>query len=70
MKDLQDTIQATPCDTVILGTPSDMSYIMDLGMPSVVAKYDLAVVPEHSEDFEKVLDSFYERYYHSHHHAA
>jgi predicted GTPase len=70
VKDLQDTIQATPCDTVIIGTPSDISHVLDLGKPSVVAKYNLAVVPEHSANFEKALDSFYERYYRSHHHAA
>jgi predicted GTPase len=70
VRDLESTIQATECDTVILGTPSDISHVMDIGKPVVVARYNLAVVPEHCEDFDKALDSFYDRFRRTNHHAA
>jgi len=70
IQDLADTIHATPCDTVIIGTPSDLTDLMDLQRPSVVARYELELVEEHDPPFHEVLDSFYERFYSSHHSAA
>jgi len=34
---------------------------MDLNVPYVVARYELEVLPEHTEQFHKILDSFYEK---------
>lgn len=69
--DLQETIRATKCDTVVIGTPIDLGALINpCDKASVVAQYNLAVVPEHVEGFDKALDSFYERYYRTHHHAA
>jgi predicted GTPase len=70
VRDLEATIQATECDKVILGTPSDISHVMDIDKPVVVARYNLAVVPEHCKAFDKALDSFYDRFHRKGHHAA
>lgn len=56
-KDLEATIQAVDCETVVVGTPSDLKHVMDLGKPSVVARYNLAIASEHQKAFEAVLDS-------------
>jgi predicted GTPase len=69
IKDLEATIQAVDCDTVVIGTPSDISSVVDIGKPSVVARYDLEMVPEHKDAFHATLDSFYDKFY-THHHAA
>ena len=60
-KDLKDTIQATPCDTIVIGTPSDFTHVMDLHVPYVMARYELEVVQEHEHQFHAMLDSFYEK---------
>ena len=44
VKDMQATIKATPCDTLVIGT--------------VVARYELEVLPKHSKQFHDMLDSF------------
>ena len=61
VQDLEATIKATPCDSVVLGTPSDFTHVMDLNIPTVVARYELEVLPEHEEKFHQMLDSFYEK---------
>lgn len=62
VKDLEATIQAVDCDTVIIGTPSDITHLMDFHHPSVIARYELEIVPEHEEDFHKTLDTFFDRF--------
>lgn len=62
VRDLAATIHATPCDTVVIGTPSDLTHVLKLPVSSVVARYELAPLPEHMEDFSNLLDSFYGRY--------
>jgi predicted GTPase len=63
-KELELTIQAVDCDTVVLGTPSNLNRTLDfLGKPSVVARYNLEIAPEHREIFERVLDSVVDRHY-------
>jgi predicted GTPase len=66
MRDLEATIRATPCDTIVLGTPSDMTHLMELDKPSVIARYNLKIVPEHAEQFDEVLRSYFDRF-HAHH---
>jgi len=34
---------------------------MDLNVPYVVARYELDVLPEHTQQFHEILDSFYEK---------
>jgi predicted GTPase len=40
-RDLEATIAATPCDTVIVGTPIDLARIITIRQPSVRVRYDL-----------------------------
>ena len=41
MKDLEETINATDCDAVIIGTPIDLRRIININKPSVRVFYDL-----------------------------
>lgn len=41
IEDLRQTIEATPCDTVIMGTPIDLLRVMKLTKPSVRVTYEL-----------------------------
>ena len=69
VKDLAATIKATPCDAIVIGTPSDITHLFDVEKPFVRAKYDLELVKNHEADFKAVLDSFYDRYIQHHHEA-
>ena len=63
VRDLEATIQATPCDTVVVGTPSDITHLMDMGKSNVVVtRYELEIVKNHEFRFKEVLDSLYDRY--------
>ena len=42
--DLKDTIEATPCDVVLIGTPVDLRRVISFGKPAVRVKYDLEVL--------------------------
>jgi predicted GTPase len=41
IEDLRQTIEATPCDTVVMGTPIDLLRVMKLAKPSVRVTYEL-----------------------------
>lgn len=41
IKDLEATINATPCDTVVIGTPIDLRRICNIEKPSTRVTYDL-----------------------------
>ncbi|UCE65611.1 MAG: GTPase [Candidatus Zixiibacteriota bacterium] len=41
IKDLEKTINATKCDSVIIGTPIDLAKIIKINKPAVRVKYDL-----------------------------
>jgi predicted GTPase len=41
IEDLQATINATPADTVVVGTPIDLRHLIDSPMPMVRVRYDL-----------------------------
>ena len=41
MKDLEDTINRTDCDSVIIGTPIDLGRILKINKPSTRVKYEL-----------------------------
>ena len=61
MKDLKATIENTPFDTLVIGTPSNFAEIMNLSVPAVVARYELEMaIPEHEKQFHEILDKFYE----------
>ena len=66
--DLEATIKATDCDTVIIGTPSDITHLMDFSKPSVRARYELDIDPAHRDAFHSKFDSFFDRFGEHHHH--
>ena len=41
IKDLEKTINATKCDTVVIGTPIDLTKIININKPTVRVRYDL-----------------------------
>jgi predicted GTPase len=41
MRDLQRTIEATPCDAVIIGTPIDLNRVIKISKPNTRVHYDL-----------------------------
>jgi predicted GTPase len=42
--ELKETIDATPCDVVLIGTPIDLRRVMNLNKPTVRVKYELQVL--------------------------
>ena len=41
IQELQETINATPCDIVVIGTPIDLRRVLKINKPAVRAKYEL-----------------------------
>jgi len=41
IQELQETINDTPCDTVVIGTPIDLRRVLKINKPAVRAKYEL-----------------------------
>jgi predicted GTPase len=58
VNDLEKTINATDCDCVIIGTPIDLTRVIDIQKPSVRVTYELEEVG--SPNLETVLKSFLE----------
>ena len=56
MAELKDTIDATPCDVIIVGTPVDLRRIIRLNKPAVRVKYELQVLGPIC--LEEIVDSF------------
>ncbi len=55
MKDLEETINATDCDLVLVGTPIDLARVIDIKKPNLRVTYDL---DEEGEEFQNaVLDA-------------
>jgi predicted GTPase len=54
--ELKTTIDATPCDVILVGTPVDLSRITRLNKPAVRVKYELQVLGPIS--LEKIIDNF------------
>ena len=44
VQDLEDTINATPCDAVVIGTPIDLRRVVNIKRPSTRVMYDLKEV--------------------------
>lgn len=59
MKDLAETIERTPCDTVVIGTPIDLRRVIRINKPSVRVRYVLDEVTR--PDLEDVLTKFLAR---------
>jgi predicted GTPase len=63
IRDLEATIKAADCDTVILGTPFDINRIMKIDKPSVIARYELDLSAEHEKVFKGTIDSMLLEHY-------
>ena len=60
LKDLEDTINATDCDVVIIGTPMDLTRIINIKKPTTRVFYNLNEVTE--PNLENVLEQFISDY--------
>jgi len=56
VKDLENTINQVPCDSVIIGTPVDLDRIIKINKPTVHVHYELQEIGNH--DLENVLEKF------------
>jgi len=57
--ELKETIDRTPCDVVVIGTPIDLRRVMTISKPTVRVKYELKVLGPIT--LEQVLDDFLKR---------
>jgi predicted GTPase len=55
-KDLEETINATDCEAVVIGTPIDLSRIIEIDKPTARVQYDLQEIGK--PDLTDVLDEF------------
>jgi len=56
IRDLQRTINAIPCDSVIIATPIDLTRLLKINKPSIRVRYELEEIGK--PDLEEVLESF------------
>jgi predicted GTPase len=56
IKDLQETINKVPCDTVVIGTPIDLRRLVKIKKPAVRVTYDLQEIGK--PDLTDVFQSF------------
>lgn len=59
LKDLEETINNTDCDSVIIGTPIDLNRVVNIKKPSTRVFYDLQEIGE--PDLTQILDEFVEK---------
>jgi predicted GTPase len=57
--ELRETIDRTPCDVVVIGTPIDLRRVVAINRPTVRVKYELKVLGPVS--LEKILNDFIQR---------
>jgi len=60
LKDLEETIKKTECDSVVIGTPIDLSRIINIDKPKTRVYYDLQEIGD--PNFEQVIQTFVEKY--------
>lgn len=56
VKDLEQTINNTPCDVVVIGTPIDLSRIVKINKPTVKVGYDLQEIGQ--PDLKQAVNDF------------
>lgn len=56
IKDLEATINKTPCDVVVIGTPIDLSRIVKISKPTVKVGYDLQEIGQ--PDLKQAVNDF------------
>jgi predicted GTPase len=57
--ELKETIDRTPCDVVVIGTPIDLRRVMPINKPTVRVRYELKVLGRVS--LEQILGEFIQR---------
>jgi predicted GTPase len=57
--ELKETIDRTPCDVVVIGTPIDLRRVMTIEKPTVRVKYELQVLGP--VPLEQILEEFIQR---------
>ena len=57
--ELKETIDRTPCDVVVIGTPIDLRRVIAINKPAVRVKYELKVLGPVS--LEQILDEFIQK---------
>ena len=55
--ELEQTINATPCDTILIGTPIDLRRFLNLNKPSAKATYELQEIG--TPNLEEILKNFF-----------
>lgn len=60
LKDLEETINRTDCDAVIIGTPIDLSRVININKPCTRVHYELAEVG--SPNLEEILQDFIKKH--------
>lgn len=58
--DLEKTIEATPCDAVVIATPIDLNRIVKINKPTVKVGYDLQEIGR--PDLDDVLEDFLKKH--------
>jgi predicted GTPase len=59
MKELEETINKTPCDVVLIGTPIDLRQVLQLNKPAARANYELKELSKPS--LEDILEQQFPR---------
>ena len=59
ISELKETIDRTPCDAVVIGTPIDLRRVMTIDKPTVRAKYELKVLGPVT--LEEILEEIVQR---------
>ncbi len=54
LKDLEESIRATPCDLVLIGSPIDIRRVIEVDKPSMRVRYELAEIDK--PDLNSILD--------------
>jgi predicted GTPase len=60
LKDLEETINNTDCDSVIIGTPIDLNRIINIKKPNTRVYYDLQEIGK--PNLEEVIDDFVKKH--------
>jgi predicted GTPase len=60
LKDLEATIEATECDSVVIGTPIDLNRIIKINKPNTRVYYDLQEIGR--PNLTEVMDDFIKKH--------
>jgi predicted GTPase len=60
LRDLEETINKTDCDSVVIGTPIDLNRIIKINKPNTRVYYDLQEIGD--PNLETILDEFVKYY--------